>query len=194
MSQSDDHNGGQRIDTADELLWRRSSLTESEDDAARLLDLAGFADARLADSDDVERIAAWLAEDPDAAADVAAARAIAGAPPAIASDAIVARAVALVGSPEAGAAPPPPDESTPDATVIPFARPPRPAPSLFQRATRWVSLAAALVIASWLGFSLGTAASFEPRPTAQAGDDSFFGELLDPATGVMRNLTDGLET
>src|SRR5690242_13420539 len=96
MSQSDDDNGSGRIDTHDAAVWRRSCAIEADDEAERFLDLAGFADARLADGDDAERVAAWIAADPDAAADVAAARALAGAPPAIAAEAVVARAVALV--------------------------------------------------------------------------------------------------
>src|SRR5260370_15465848 len=63
----------------DAALWRRSRTVDMTEDAAeaeRHLDLAGFADGRL-DPEDRERVAEWLAVDPVAAADVAAARALA---------------------------------------------------------------------------------------------------------------------
>jgi len=195
MSQPDDHNDKRRIDTRDAAIWRQSCLTEIGDEAERLLDLAGYADGRVTDGDDIERVESWLAADPDAAADVVAAKALAEAPPTIAADTIVTRAAALVRPRVADA----PSVAAGDAVlnaaaVIPFAPSVRLAPSLFQRAARWGSLAAALLVASWLGFTLGSSASLNLVPTAQVSDDSFFGELLDPATGVLRNLTDGLET
>ena len=64
--------------SSDAALWRRSRAIDMvEDEAERYLDLAGYADGRL-DPDDRERVAEWLATDPVAAGDVAAARAPAG--------------------------------------------------------------------------------------------------------------------
>ena len=58
----------------DAALWRRARMVDmTMDDGERALDLAGFADLRL-DADDRERVAEWLAGDPIAAGDVAAAR------------------------------------------------------------------------------------------------------------------------
>jgi anti-sigma factor RsiW len=163
-------------------LWRRSLATDAvEDEAARCLDLAGFADGLL-DPDERERVAEWLARDPDAAADVAAARALAVAaaqdsPP----ERVVVRARALVGG-DAGAAG--------TDNVLPFR--PRPGvPGAARWAAQWGSLAAAVVIAGWLGFTLGmdTSRAFP----GGAGDDTV-DELIDLSAGLMRDLTDGSRT
>src|SRR5689334_21826993 len=132
-----------RAGLPDEMLWRQSRVTDaSEGEAARFLDLAGFADGRL-DADDHERVADWLAGDPALADDVAAARELAAAEPLDpAPEAIIVRAAALV----AGGGRP--------AEIVPF-------PSRARRTfalpglARWGSLAAAMAVASWLGFTLG---------------------------------------
>ncbi len=81
---------------SDRALWRRAAATDApEDEAARLLDLAAFADGLL-DPDERERIAALLAAYPAAAADVAAARAIPGDALPGGLERIIARACALV--------------------------------------------------------------------------------------------------
>ena len=55
---------------SDRLLWQRSRMIDApEDEAAQLFDLAAFADGLL-DPEERDRVAAWLADDPDAAADV----------------------------------------------------------------------------------------------------------------------------
>src|SRR5207247_32149 len=67
----------QAVGLPDAALLRRSRMVEmTPDEAERYLDLAGFADGRL-DPDDCERVAEWLAGDPAAAGDIAAARALA---------------------------------------------------------------------------------------------------------------------
>src|SRR4051794_787793 len=70
--------GGERpAEAADRALWQRSVTVETvEDEAERLLDLAGFADGRL-DPEERDRVAERLARNPEATADVAAARALA---------------------------------------------------------------------------------------------------------------------
>src|SRR5579864_3164568 len=128
---------------SDRTLWRRSVSTDAaEDEAARLLDLAGFADDTL-DADDRERIADWLARDAAAAADVVAARANA-APESFAPvpDSIVAHALALVGG-----------EPQPD-NIVAFPAWRRDGPRLRGMA-QWGSLAAAVAVAAWLGLTLG---------------------------------------
>ena len=167
-------------DLPERELWRRSRVTETvEDEAERCLDLAGFAD-RLLDPDERERVAERLARDPDAAADVAAARALArGAVYASPPEAVVARARALVGG-DAGA-----------DNVLPFR--PRPGGRAMARwAAQWGSLAAAVVIAGWLGFTLGMDTSHAFGP-GRAGDD-VLDELIDVSAGLMRDLTDGSRT
>ncbi len=162
----------------DAALWRRSQtvdMTEDEAEAERYLDLAGFADGRL-DPDDRERVAEWLAEDPVAAGDVAAARALAGRPEAV-SEPAIARASALV-EPQGG-------------KVIPFA-PRRPR---LRSVARWGSLVAAMAVASWLGFTLGADTSLSFAQIRQGGgEDGFLREFLDPAAGFMRDLTEGTQT
>src|SRR5438105_478543 len=82
----------------DGALWRQSRMTDAaEDEAGRFLDLAGFADGQL-DPDDRERVAEWLAGDPIAAGDVAAARTLhaAGEPTEALPRDIVERACSLV--------------------------------------------------------------------------------------------------
>jgi anti-sigma factor RsiW len=164
----------------DRALWQRSRQTDATvDDAERLLDLAGFAEGRL-DPDDEERVAAWLAADPALAGDVALARRLAAEPePPLAPEAVIARAAALM----------PPG----DAQIIPFV--PR---SLryarFEVVTRWGSLAAAMVVAGWLGFMLGMDASLMLAQVRQGGDDGFLRELVDPAPGLMRELAESTRT
>lgn len=167
----------------DGALWRRSRATDAaEDEAARFLDLAGFADGRL-DADDAERIADWLARDPLTASDVAAARAVAAAgqlDPA--PEAVVARAIALVGG---GVVRP--------AEVIPFPLRQR-QPARLPGMARWGSLVAAMAVASWLGFTLGVDTSRSLTQIGQVGDHGFLHELLDPSTAAMPDLTEGTQT
>ena len=67
------------MDIADRILWQRSRTIEAvEDEGARYLDMAAFAEGRL-DPDERERVAEWLRSRPDAAGDIAAARALASA-------------------------------------------------------------------------------------------------------------------
>lgn len=184
MTGRDDQPGGgePRLDGAERELWRRCAATEIvEDEAARLLDLAGFADGVLG-VDEHDRIAARLAQDPEAASDVAAARALAGlgpageAPPA----SVIARACAVI-------------EETPSVWIIPFPRRYRPEPTV-SGVARWAGLAAALVVASWLGFDLGSMTSSAFSPIAQPPEDSLVRDMLDPSTGFVRDLTEGVRT
>jgi len=165
----------------DAALWRRSRVAEMiEEEAERYLDLAGFADGRL-DPDDRERVAERLAGDPVAAADVAAARARGERLEPI-SEPAMARACALVdgGAPRHGA-------------VIRFPLFRRERPRLLGVAG-WGSLAAAMAVASWLGFTLGMDTSLSFTQARQAGEDGFLREFLDPSTGFMRDLTEGPQT
>lgn len=177
-------NGEDTESWRDAALWQRSRSAElSDDEAARFLDLAGFAERRL-DADDEERVAEWLARDPAIASDIAIARALGGetAPPEAAPDAVLARACALVG----GSAAPS------ERNVLPFA-PRRRRPQLFGLA-QWGSLAAAVVVAGWLGFTLGVDTSQSFYALGQNGDEGLFHELLDPSTGMLQDLTGGTQT
>lgn len=172
---------------ADRALWRRCRSADAvTDEGARFLDLAAFAD-ELLDQEEHDRVAAILAADPAAAADVAAARSIADGRPAPSGglDRVTARAMALV-----------PEAAPGSGLVQPF----WPAPArrrLWHGVAHWGSLAAALAVASWLGFTMGSGVSLElsqPVQQSQAGVDSLLPELLDPATGFLRDLGEGQQT
>ena len=95
----------------DRRLWQRCRTIDAEDDeAARFLDLAAYADGLL-DIEERERIAALLAADPQAAADMRAAQALADAElPSAGLERIVARASAIA-----------PDTESVSGKVVPLA-------------------------------------------------------------------------
>jgi anti-sigma factor RsiW len=152
-----------------------------QDDAARFLDLAAFAD-ELLDEDERERVSALLGADPQAAADVRAARALSGADlaPAV-LERIIARASAITTDPT-----PPPGQ------VVAFSR--RPGRRIVHQVAQWGSLAAAFALASWLGFAMGSDASLALSEPRQPNDTGFLPELFDPAAGFLRDLGEGLRT
>jgi hypothetical protein len=163
----------------DLALWQRSrDAAAVEDETERFLDLAGFADRRL-DTEDTGRVAELLARDPVAESDIAAARALAAQSELTVPDRVFERASALV-------------DDAPRGRVISF--PPRRlrVPDL-QGLARWGSLAAAIVMAGWLGFALGADTSTSLTRAGQT-DDGLFRELLDPSTGFLRDLTEGVQT
>jgi hypothetical protein len=163
--------------TPDRSLWRRCQEIEApSDEAERLLELAALADNRLDDDDDTARIAALIADDADLMQDVAAARALADATMLAADESVVARAEALVG------------EDRPEAVLIAFpvhqtiVRP-------WYSAATWSGLAAAIVIAGWLGFDLGSGLSNIP-PFGHSPGDVAASELLDPGPVLLRDFTE----
>jgi hypothetical protein len=192
-----------RIDDATEVpaagseagrtLWRRSLAAEMPDDEAeRFLDLAALADGTLDDDDEHGRVVALVAADPVAAVDVAAARALSTGGIAMPGgvERVLGRAVALV----TGTSEP--------ARIIPFARPPK-GRRVLHDVAQWGGLAAAIAVASWLGFAMGSGASLTlsapglkaPAPQRAAGEVNFLPELLDPSTGFLRDLgSDGQQT
>jgi anti-sigma factor RsiW len=178
-----DKRGGEpSAEAAARALWQRSATTEMvEEEAERLLDLAGFADGRL-DPEERDRVAERLARDPEATADVAAARALArgGGDSGFVPEHAVERACALVSEPERG-------------RVIPFPGWRLSSPTL-PGIARWASLAAAVMVASWLGFTLGTDFSVYFGQTDQASEDGFLRDMLDPSTAFLRDLTPGAQT
>jgi anti-sigma factor RsiW len=181
MSRSDEKRlRAERPADADRILWRRAgALDVPADEAARWLDLAAMAEDRL-DEDERARIEALLAADPDAAEDVAAARRLAAdaADAPAASERVVARALALV--PDGG-------------NVIAFRWPAR--RRLLPDLARWSSLAAAVALAGWLGFAMGSDASLHYTQLTQPSPESAFPDLLDPSSGfLLRDLGDGAQT
>lgn len=173
----------ERLDRAsDRRLWQRCRVTDvPEDEAARFSDLAAFADGLL-DPDEQDRVAAWLAGDKEASADVSAARA---APEPDRNTAelerVIARACAI--SPEA---------RTTGGRIVVLAqwRPRR----LVQDIAQWGSLAAALALASWLGFSMGSDASLALTAPQPPGESSLLPDLFDSGSAFLRDLGEGLRS
>ena len=171
----------QAPNSADRRLWQRCRKVDVvEDDAARFLDLAAYADGLL-DIEEQERVAAFLAAHPEGAADVRAARALAGAEPAFAGfEQIIARACAIS-----------PDANSLSGKVVPLT--PRQGRRLFQVFAEWGSLAAAIVLAGWLGFAMGSDTSLALSDHRQPSDTGLLPELSDPGTGLLRDLGEGLQ-
>jgi len=160
----------------DQELWRRSQeIDATPDEAEFLLDLAAFADNRL-DDDDTARVAALLALDAGAAADVAAARALAGVAMMTADENVIARAEALIG------------EGRPEAVLVAFPARAGSARSWYGAAS-WSGLAAAIVLAGWLGFDLGSGLS-GASPLGHPTDETSASELLDPGPQLLRDFTE----
>jgi len=174
-----------RIEIADRVLWQRSRMVDvAEDECARFLDLAAFAEGRL-DPDERERIAEWLRSHKEAADDIAAARALASA---AASEALpetsVARACAIVG----GAGP------SRRGIVVPFPSREGKRPLLGTVArlgAQWGGLAAALVVAGWLGFTLGVDTSGWIAMNRSGPDDGIAQDLFGSSPGFFRDVTGG---
>ncbi len=166
--------------------WRRRREREAStgnmvrDDAEQMLDLAAFADGRL-DDDASRRIAALIVQDSDAAADIAAARALDETALPRADERVIARAAALV------------DRSGEFGQVISFPlRQPAP-PQGWRSATAWSSLAAAIALASWLGFDLGSGTSLLRPHSDAAVEDAAANGLLD-SPPLVRDFNEGWQT
>jgi anti-sigma factor RsiW len=158
-------------------LWQRSQEIETRlDDGEWLLDLAALADGRL-DDDESARVVALIANDADAAADMAAARLLASVEIGAADPRILARAATLVVPP-----------SKPEAVLIAFPGRAPSAPPWFS-AARWSGLAAAIVLAGWLGFDLGSGISKSPA-FGRAGDDVAASETFDSTPVLLRDFTE----
>ncbi len=166
----------------DRRLWQRCrTMDADEDESARFLDLAAYADSFL-DIEERERVAALLITDPDAAADVRAAQTLANDEPNSAGlERIVARASAI----SSGA------DSASDR-IVPLAG--RPSRRFLQSFAQWGSLAAAVALAGWLGFAMGSGTSLALSDHRQPSDIGLLPELFDPGTGLLRDLGEGLRT
>ncbi|HVH78159.1 MAG TPA: hypothetical protein VM782_02115 [Stellaceae bacterium] len=145
------------------------------DEVEYLLDLAAFAENRL-DEDEAARIAALIARDRDAADDIAAARLLADAEITAADPGVMARAAALVG------------ETRPEAVLIPFPTRPSALPRPWFNVATWGSLAAAVMLAGWLGFDLGGLLS--GNSSGRGTDELSTSEMLDPTPLLLRGFTD----
>jgi anti-sigma factor RsiW len=166
----------------DRWLWQRCLTSDApEDEAARFLDLAAFADGLL-EADERDRVAAWLADDPQASEDVSAARAVQEPDkPSAELERVIARACAL--SPEEG-------PTSGNVIVLRQWRRRR----VVQGFAQWGSIAAAVALVGWLGFSMGSDTLLALTAPRQTGEASFLPELFDPAPAFLRDLGEGLPT
>ena len=166
----------------DRRLWQRCRTMDADDDeTARFLDLTAYADGLL-DIEERERVAVLLAVDPEAAADVRAAQTLADAERTPAGlERIIARASAIWSEADSAS-----------GKIVPFA-PPH-SRRILQTFAQWGSLAAAVALAGWLGFAMGSDTSLALSDRRQRGDTGLLPELFDPGTGLLRDLGEGLRT
>jgi len=59
---------------------------------------------------------------------------------------------------------------------------------------QWGSLAAAMAMASWLGFAMGSGASRALSGPVSSSETSLLPELFDPGSGFLRDLGEVLRT
>ncbi len=166
----------------DRRLWQLCrTMDAEEDEASRFLDLAAFADGLL-EIEERERVAALLAADPEAAADVRAAHPLVAAERTFAGlERIIARASGIL-----------PHTGSIGGTVVSLS--PRIGRRLLQSFAQWGSLAAAVALAGWLGFAMGSDTSLALSDHRQPSDIGLLPELSDPGTGLLRDLGEGLRT
>lgn len=163
----------------DAAIWRRwrsaaaMGAVPAEPDA---LVLAAYAEGRLAEAD-AEAIEDWLALNPAAAEDIVQARRAEEVSHPAASMAVIARAAALVGA---------------AAEVLAFRRP-TPSRRSWRSAASWGAMAASLVMAIVLGYTVGHDAGI--YATLASGSATALGqELIDPPTGLFNGLDEDSNT
>ena len=151
------------VETQDRRLWQRwRALGEksrlAEPDA---LLLAAYAESRLSEAQ-AEAVEAWLAATPEALGDLVAARAPDQPQPVDVR--ILEKAGALV-----------PDAAVPGgAEILPFRPPARQLRPQWRTALTWSSIAASLLCASLVGFSMGSEA-YASLSGTQAADTTVEG-------------------
>ncbi|HWE75016.1 MAG TPA: hypothetical protein VG328_17785 [Stellaceae bacterium] len=147
----------------DRRLWRRWRALGADSRVAEpdALLLAAYAEGRLSEAE-AEPVEAWLAATPEALDDVVAARATYQHPPRVVFEHVLTKATALV----------PGEGATADAEILPFE--PRRPPHLrrqWRTAIAWSSIAASILCASLVGFSMGSDA-YSNLSGTQAVDSS----------------------
>ncbi len=149
-------------------LWRRwceAAATAGEPTAPEpdAMTLAAYAEDRLS-AEAVEAVEDWLAANPQVAGDILAARQAAALASAVAPEAMIARAAALVGG---------------SAQILPFrAQAARPS---WRNAIAWGAMAASILVASLVGFATGNSTY---ATLIDGSSVSLSQELLDPPTGL----------
>jgi anti-sigma factor RsiW len=165
--------------TDDAALWRRLRSAAAMGPAPaepNALVLAAYAEGRLSEAE-AEALEEWLAQNPAVTTDVLFARRAERTPLPAASPAIIARASALVGT---------------SAEVLRF---PRPTPSRrgWRSAASWGAMAASLVMAIVLGYTVGHDAGVYAE-LARGSSTALGQELIDPPTGLFNGLDEDSST
>ena len=101
--------------------------------------------------------------------------------PSVGLERIVARAGAIS-----------PDTDSVSGEVVPLA--PRRGRRLLQVSVQWGSLAAAIGLAGWLDFAMGSDTSLALSDRRQPSASGLLPELFDPGTVLLRDLGEGLRT
>jgi hypothetical protein len=154
----------------DRRLWRRWQALGEASRVAQpdALLLAAYAEGRLSEAE-AEPVEAWLAAAPEALGDIIAARTTYQRPPRMVFEHVLDKATALVAG----------HTTLAGAEILPFRprlRPPHLRPQ-WRTAIAWSSLAASILCASLVGFSMGSDAYTNLSGTQTA--DSANGDTLD---------------
>jgi anti-sigma factor RsiW len=162
------------VGATDWELWRRwqalgDAPRAGEPDA---LSLAAYAEGRLSETE-AEAVEAWLAAEPEALDDIIVAREINQHPPHLVYQHILGNACNLVAGDDTAAE----TLTTPMTTnVVPLRRLPQ-----WRAALAWSSIAASLLCASLVGFSMGSDA-YAGYSQTQTVDNSTTDSLDTPST------------
>jgi len=158
------------VEAQERRLWLRWHTLGERSRAAEpdALLLAAYAEGRLSEAE-AEPVEAWLATLPDALGDITAARAAYQHRPQFPDERMLDQAAALV-----------PGAATAGAEILPF-RPavPQRLPQ-WRRALAWSSIAASILCASLIGFSMGSEAYANLSGTSAA--DSVASDGLGPTS------------
>ena len=158
-------------ETKERALWHRwRQFAAGEAATPDALDLAAYAEGRL---DEAEAVAVetWLAAHPEILADVQLARVLAPAPSDTSHAAIVAKACALVAV----------SSLTPaNSNVMPLRR----SVVAWRSALAWSSVAASLVAASLVGFTMGSEAYQRLTQTQVQPSENVPADILDASPSL----------
>lgn len=160
-------------------LWARWRALAAASEAKRApepdaLLLAAYAEGRLNEAA-AAAVEVWLAEEPERLADIVAARAAATAT-AVAPEALVARATALVGPA--------------DPKIVPFRYPTRRAQG-WRSVAAWGSLAASILATSLIGFALGNDA-YLTLAGGSSGETAVQDLFEPPGSGIFPTMEEDL--
>jgi anti-sigma factor RsiW len=166
----------------DRRLWQRWQALGGKPRVAEpdALSLAAYAEGRL-DEVQAEAVEAWLAVSPEALDDIIAARAVNQRPPRLVYEHVLSEACDLVPGIAA--------EAETGARILPF---PRRLPQ-WRTALAWSSVAASLLCASMVGFSMGSDAYANLSGT-QAVVDTTSADSLDAPPSLDNYFNDDTGT